>query len=93
MKVGHHFQAKQPSTTPKFCKQNFSRMHHVGDMNFLLLIAPIFEAQKTWFRNFEIKTFYLGGISMGPYCLQYHQSPRGNYCLIDFFRKNELYIN
>ena len=46
MKIGHHFQAKKTSATPKFCKRNFSRMHHVGDMNFLSLIAPIFEVQK-----------------------------------------------
>ena len=66
MKIGHHFQAKKTSATPKFCKQNFSRMHDVGDMNFLSLIAPIFEVQKTWFQNFESKIFYLGGISMNP---------------------------
>ena len=46
MKIGHHFQAKTTFATPKFCKQNFSRMHHVEDMNFLSLIAPIFEVQK-----------------------------------------------
>ena len=46
MKIGHHFQAKKTSATPKFCQRNFSWMHDVGDMNFLLLIAPIFEVQK-----------------------------------------------
>ena len=65
MKIGHHFQAKKTSATPKFCKQNFSRMHHIGDMNFLSLIAPMFDVQKNWFRNFVRKNFYLGGISMG----------------------------
>ena len=66
MKIGHHFQAKKTSATPTFCKRNFSWMHHVGDMNFLSLIAPIFEIQKkTWFRNFESKKFHLGRISWG----------------------------
>ncbi len=66
MKVGHHFQAKKTSATPKFCKRNLSRMHNVGHMYFLSLIAPLFEGQKTWIRNFEGKNFYQGGISMGP---------------------------
>ena len=46
MKIGHHFQAKKTSATPKFCKRNFSRMHHVGDMSFLSLIVPMLEVQK-----------------------------------------------
>ena len=46
MKIGHHFQAKKTSATPKFCKHNFSQMHHVGDMNLLSLIDPIFQEQK-----------------------------------------------
>ena len=46
MKIGHHFQAKKTSATPKFCKRIFSRKHDVGDMNFLSLIAPFFEVQK-----------------------------------------------
>ena len=66
MKIGHHFQAKKTSATPKFCQRNFSRMHYVGDMNFLSLVAPIFEVQKTWIQNFESKNYYQGGISMGP---------------------------
>ena len=46
MKIGHHFQAKKTSATPKFCKRNFSPMHHDGYMNLLSLIDPIFEVQK-----------------------------------------------
>ena len=65
MKIGHNFQANKTSASPKFCKQNVSRMHHVGDMNFLSLIAPNFEVQKTWIWNFESKNFYQEVISMG----------------------------
>ena len=64
-KLDTTFKQKKTSATPKFFKQNFSRMDDVGDMNFLSLIAPIFEVQKTWFRNFESKNFYLRWISMG----------------------------
>ena len=46
MKIGHHFQAKKTSATPKLCKRNFSQMHHVGGMIFLSLVAPIFEVEK-----------------------------------------------
>ena len=57
MKIGHHFQAKKTSATPKFCKRNFSPMHDVGYMNFLSLIAPIFEVKKPGFGTLRGKMF------------------------------------
>ena len=86
MKIGHHFQAKKTSATPKFCKRNFSRMYHVVDMNLLSLIAPIFEVQKTWIWNFESKNFYQGGIISVYNTIK---DPGGIIFLVDFFRQNE----
>ena len=34
-KMDATFKQKKTSATPKFCKQNFSWIHHVGDMVFL----------------------------------------------------------
>ena len=41
MKNGHHFQAKKTSATPDFCKQNWSRTHRFGVMNFLSSTVPL----------------------------------------------------
>ena len=35
------FQYKKTSTTPTFCKRNFSRMHDIGDMNFFSFLTFI----------------------------------------------------
>ena len=58
--------SKLKSDTTFKQKKLMLTLNAVSEMNFLSLIAPIFEVQKTWLRNFESKNFYLGGIIMGP---------------------------
>ena len=65
-KLDTTFWYKKTSLTPTFCIRNSFRMHRFGAMNFLLITAPFFVGQKTWFWMCEGKILHLGRISMGP---------------------------